>query len=478
VTRRLRASPEVPSGLRAGFARIRAEAAVPDAFPPEVLADAERLAMEGPAPADRRDLTEVAFVTVDPPGSRDLDQAMHLARDGDGHRILYAIADVGAWVPRGGPVEREAWNRGATVYSPDGRTPLYPPVLSEAAASLLPEGPRPAVVFTLDVAADGEVTGARVERALVRSRARLAYEDVGPDTLPLLDDVGDALAAASARRGASRIDLPEQEVEPAATPEGFALTLRARLPAEDWNAEVSLAANVAAARMMARAGAGLFRVMAEPDPERTEALRAAAVALGFSVPPLEGLRALAATRGPVPALTAFRRAARRVGGVGYRALGPADPPPWHAAVAAPYAHATAPLRRLADRYVLDLLLTTAAGGAPTGEERATLEALVPVMSRAESVADRVEAAAIDLVEATLLHRREGAVFDAVVLSVDGSRARIQLREPPVRGSVPEPAGLVPGDDVRVRLVRADPGARAVGFQRAEGTAGGNGRGAG
>jgi exoribonuclease R len=229
--------------------------------------------------------------------------------------------------------------------------------------------------------------------------------------------------------------------------------------------------------MMARAGAGLFRVMAEPDPERTEALRAAAVALGFSVPPLEGLRALAATRGPVPALTAFRRAARRAGGAGYRVLGPDDPAPWHAAVAAPYAHATAPLRRLADRYVLDLLVALAARGAPGDEDRATLEALVPVMGRAEAVADRVEAAAIDLVEATLLHRREGEVFDAVVLGVDGARARVQLREPPVRGSVPDPAGLVPGDEVPVRLVRADPGARTVALRRADaGAAGGNGSG--
>ncbi|HWH14507.1 MAG TPA: hypothetical protein VNT51_07160, partial [Miltoncostaeaceae bacterium] len=278
-------------------------------------------------------------------------------------------------------------------------------------------------------------------------------------------------------RGASRIDLPEQEVEPAGTPEGFALTVRARIPAEDANAEISLAANVAAARMMVAAGRGLFRVMDEPDPERTASLRAAAIALGLSVPPLDGLRALAGTRGPAPALATFRRSARRAGGAAYRVRGPGDPPPWHAAVAAPYAHATAPLRRLADRYVLDLLVLLADGGAPDDGGVETLRALEPVMQQAESRAERVEAGAIDLVEATLLHGREDEVFAAVVLGIDGARARIQLRDPPVRATVADAAGLVPGDEVPVRLVRADPAARAVAFRRADASpAAGNGSG--
>ncbi|GMA88942.1 hypothetical protein GCM10025868_41920 [Angustibacter aerolatus] len=132
--------------LGRAFARIRAEAGLPDAFPPEVLAAAERAAEGGP-PTDLPDLTALPFFTIDPVGSMDLDQAIHLERRGDGHRLRYAIADVPVVVPAGGPVDAEARRRGQTVYCPDVRVPLHPPVLSEGAASLLPGQVRPAYVW-------------------------------------------------------------------------------------------------------------------------------------------------------------------------------------------------------------------------------------------------------------------------------------------------------------------------------------------
>src|SRR5689334_22502700 len=106
------------AALAAGFDRIREELQVPDAFPPDAEAEAAAAAVP-PAGPDRIDRRDLELITIDPPGSRDLDQALHIARHGDGHRVSYAIADVAALVPPGGAVDREARLRGVTVYMPD-----------------------------------------------------------------------------------------------------------------------------------------------------------------------------------------------------------------------------------------------------------------------------------------------------------------------------------------------------------------------
>ena len=103
-------------------------------------------------------------------------------------------------------------------------------------------------------------------------------------------------------------------------------------------------------------------------------------------------------------------------------------------IAAPYAHATAPLRRLADRYVLDLACELE-DGAPSPATLAALPALAEVMERAETMAAGVDRAAIDLVEAVILRDRVGEVFRATVVDRSGDRTRIQLADPPVRASV-------------------------------------------
>src|SRR3954467_11592988 len=126
------------------FAAIRAEFEVPESFPADVLAEAERVAARPPLP--ELDATDIELVTLDPPGSRDLDQAVHLAARGDGYRVTYAIADVGGFVTLGGALDAEAPPRGQTVYCPDRRVSLHPPVLSEGAASLLPGQIAPALV--------------------------------------------------------------------------------------------------------------------------------------------------------------------------------------------------------------------------------------------------------------------------------------------------------------------------------------------
>src|SRR5215218_5849204 len=150
------------TALEDGFDAIRREAQVPDEFEPGALARAQEAAA---TPREGGDRLDVPFVTIDPPGSRDLDQAVHIERAGDGHRVRYAIADVGAFVASGGALDREAHARGVTVYAPDEKTPLHPPVLSEGAASLLPGDWRPAVLWTLDLDGTGALTDTHVARA-------------------------------------------------------------------------------------------------------------------------------------------------------------------------------------------------------------------------------------------------------------------------------------------------------------------------
>ncbi len=449
-----------PESLTEGFDLIRGELKLPAAFPDEVETNARAAATSVPDDSGRLDMRDIRFVTIDPPGSLDLDQAVCIDADGDDRVIRYAIADVGAFVPRGGPVDREAWDRGETIYLPDARTPLYPTVLSEGAASLLPDQDRPAIVFTIAVAADGELGEASVTPALVRSTRRMTYAEVDDDSVPHLRDTGERLLAASARRGASQVDLPDLEVEPdPGSAAGYRLVARERLPAEDWNAQVSLAANMVAARMMVAARTGLFRVMAAPDPQRMADLAAAARALGFDVAEEAHPGALVRAPGPPDARRALGDAARATAGAGYRPFD-ADTPPFHAAVAAAYSHATAPLRRLADRYVLDLLVALSQGRE--GEETPWGD-LARTMDEADNRAARAEAAAIDLVEAFLLAPRVGQRFDAVVTGARDDGVRLQLVDPPVRAALKLADAPAAGTHLEVTLTDADVKARRVRF---------------
>src|SRR5690349_17520817 len=252
-----------PAGaLARGLADIRREFQVPASFPPDVLAAAEEAARR--APTEHADRTDRPFVTLDPASSTDLDQAFAIDAAGSDLLLHYAIADVAWFVFDGGPIAAEAWRRGMTLYLPDGKAGLYPPVLSEGAASLLPDGPRPAVIFTVRIAPDGAVRLDGAERAIVRSRAKLAYDGVTPADLPAgFGELARRIQRAEEARGAARVDPPEQEV--ASLSDGrFALAFRPRLEAEDDNAALSLAANLAVAAALQAAHTGLFRVMDEP----------------------------------------------------------------------------------------------------------------------------------------------------------------------------------------------------------------------
>jgi exoribonuclease R len=469
----------VPAAIDRAFARARAELEVPTAFPDDVLAEAERAARERvPADSPRHaDATDVPFVTVDPPGSRDLDQAVHVARDGGGYRVRYAIADVGFWVDRGGAVEREAWRRGVTHYAPDRRDGLYPPALSEGAGSLLPDGVRPAVLFDATLDGRAEVRAWTVGRALVRSRAQLTYAELQEpaghartawgETLALLAEVGPLRLAREAERGGASLPVRTQHVQRrAAAALGYELVYEAPIAAEGWNAQVSLLAGHLAATRMLEAGVGLLRTMPPFLPRDVEKFRRIARTLGFAWP--AGATYAEFMHGVEPGhprVDVLVRQARRVmRGADYVAFeGAAPEQPLHGALAFPYAHTTAPLRRLADRYVLDLLVTLSSGARPAAAEVAALRALAPVMAAATRRANALERRAVDVGEAWTLRGRVGDVLPAVAVDVRGGEVEVQLDEPPVRASVTAGAGAPPalGASVAVRLTGVDVEAGAV-----------------
>jgi exoribonuclease R len=451
-----------PTGaLAEGLAAIRAEFQVPAAFPAEVLAAAEVAARR--VPAQHADQTGVPFVTLDPATSTDLDQAFWIEASGADLLLHYAIADVAWFVEDGGAIDAEAWRRGETLYLPDGKAGLYPPVLGEGAASLLPDVLRPAIVFTVRVAADGGVSLDGVERAVIRSRAKLAYDSVrAKDLPPQFAELARRIQAAEAARGAARVDPPEQQVE-AVAGGGFALAFRPRLASEDNNAALSLATNLAVAKALQAHRTGLFRVMAEPDARAVARLRLTARALSIGWPDAVGLEDFERTLAPAdPAQAAMMLAIRRAGpGASYA---PYDPGvlPWHAAVAATYAHATAPLRRLADRYVIRAMLEIANGRPMPDVVSAAFARLPAVMARADAIQGRIDRAVIDLAEAVMLAGDVGKQFAAIVIETDRGGAKIQLRDVPVvaRAAIPN---AMPGQEVMLRLVAVDPVRRTIAF---------------
>jgi exoribonuclease R len=473
------------------LAALRHEQHLPDRFSNSVEVAAENAAQtvfSGGPGTQRLDLTDLRFETLDPFASTDLDQAFAISADGEDIVLHYALADIEAFAPRGGVIEQEAWRRGVTVYAPDVRVPLYPAILSQNAASLLPGGPRPAVVFNVQVSPDGEPTLRSVTRAVIRSRTKRAYETTElADLNPLIVELHRRNTAAETRRGATKIDWPEQQVVPdPAAPGGFGLELRPMLPSEEVNASMSLAVNIAVAKVMLEHKTGLFRIMPGPDPVQQKGLRRVARALGIDWRPDADLRSLLPTLDTsLPQHAKFLVEARRAGrGASYAVFDPSTPP-WHSALASYYAHATAPMRRLADRYVIELVLALE-GSSPSdslGPVASALAKMPAIMAAADRRARAVESGAIDLLEAVALSGRVGDLFTATILESSAGGFVVQLADPPVRARATvlksseaatsalarvDSNGPDSGEQVQVRLSSVDLDARRVKFELCDG----------
>ncbi|MFJ3472045.1 RNB domain-containing ribonuclease [Microbacterium maritypicum] len=445
--------------LASALAGLRESVDAPLDFPDEVIAEAEA----STAPVPQIDLRDVPFATLDPEGSRDLDQAFHLERAGTGYTVRYAIADVPGFVAPGGAVDAEARRRGQTLYAADGSIPLHPRVLSEDRASLLADVDRPALVWTFALDSSGVVSDFRLERALIRSRAQLDYAttqlaiDRGEDgPAALLPEIGALRMEQERLRGGASLNLPDEEVV-RAEDGTYAIERRRPLPVEEWNAQLSLMTGMAAASLMLDAGVGILRTMPEPDTAAFETFRHQTEALGR--PWTAGaygdyLRGL--DRADPMTLPVLEAASSLFRGAGYLVFdGEAPGAAVQAAIAAPYAHATAPLRRLVDRWALAICLA-AANGEPAPEwARASLGELPALMQESGQRASRLNAATINSVEAALLTPLIGTTIEATVIELRGERAAVQIADPAVTASAPLPPGAEPGDAVRLRIVRAD-----------------------
>ncbi|MER5291193.1 RNB domain-containing ribonuclease [Streptomyces pharetrae] len=468
---RVTGAPEDP--LRAALGALRTELGVPDGFPPEVLAEAERTARAPRTPS--YDATDIPFFTIDPPDSTDLDQAMHLSRQGTGYRVRYAIADVAAFVTPGGPLDAETHRRVMTLYFPDERVPLHPPALGEAAASLLPDGPRPAVLWTIDLDADARTLAVDVRRALVRSRARLDYawvqrqidEGRAEEPVALLKTIGLLRERLELERGGISLNVPEQEIVP--RDGGYGLEYRAPLPADGWNAQISLLTGMAAADLMLAHGTGILRTLPAAPDGAVGRLRRTAHALRIDWPHHVSYADLVRSLDPHrPHHAAFLlECTTLLRGAGYTVFRDGALPPLttHSAVAAAYTHCTAPLRRLADRYTSELCLAAVSGDAPPDWVLAALDGLPAEMAAGARRANAVERECVNVVEAAVLAPRIGETFDACVIDIDDRRpttGTVQLADPAVIGRV-DGDHLPLGEHLRVRLTEADPTRATVRF---------------
>lgn len=471
---RLRASLDSTAAehLEKAFETIRDEFEVRQGFNDDVLSEATAAVANPDLP--ERDETDVEFITIDPPGSMDLDQAMAIERTNEGEarfRVRYAIADVPAFVTAGGVVDDEVRLRGQTIYCPDTRVPLHPTVISEEAASLLPEATRPAYVWDIELGEDGRRIGASLYRAMVRSRCRYTYAEVqtqvddgsAEESLMLLREVGRLRVARETARGGASLPMPEQEVD---IEDGqYVVRFRPVLEAEEWNAQISLLTGMVAASMMIEGGVGILRTMPAADDRAVARFRRQAMALGVEWPKElsygEFLRTL--DRADSVHLAVIHSATALFRGAGYTPFnGEIPKDTLQSAIAAPYAHVTAPLRRLVDRFGLAICAALSTGEAAPVWAVDSLEELPQRMETSGRVARGVDRACLDAVEAAVLEPRVGEVFEAVVVDeTSGGNPVIQIRHPAITGYAEGTAEV--GSTISVELVSVDVTKRSVSF---------------
>ena len=472
---------------------------IPDRFPADAIAEAAEA-----APAHvvgRADLRDLALVTIDGADARDFDDAVWAEPDPDptnpgGWRIVVAIADVGHYVMPGSALDREAAWRGNSVYFPDRVVPMLPEALSNGLCSLVPGEDRACLAVRLWIDAQGRKRRHRFERALMRSCARLTYEQVqaayeGHQSLPVdqvrlaaLYGAFAALDRARAARAALALDLPDYRVVLDATGQPAAVEARQRLDSHRLIEEFMILANVAAAEdLEARRRPCVYRVHDMPDPERLDALRAALADLG--VP------GVALAKGQVIGPDLFNRVLGRAAGLPQaqvindlvlRAQAQAVYSPvnvGHFGLALRcYAHFTSPIRRYADLLVHRALLGEE---TPEGDE---LAAIAEHISATERRAASAERSALDRYRVRLSAGMVGKVFAARVTGVARFGLFVRMPDSGTDGLVPlanlpmghwrldrsgqrlasrhTRRGFGFGDEVNVRLVEADPiGARLV-----------------
>ena len=472
------------STLVDGVAEIMRELRLPSAFPPEVEAAAAQAAAHPRLPD--LDRTDIPLISIDPPESMDLDQAMFLERSANGYRVYYAIADVAAFVTAGDVLDIEVNQRGETLYGATSTIPLHPKVLCEGAASLLPDQLRPSILWTIELDSDGEIATIDVRRARVKSRAKLDYAGVqkqidagtADPMWDVLRDVGGLRQKLEQARGGISLGLPEVEID---NSDGrWSLAFRVGHPVEDWNAQISLLTGMAAARLMVQGKVGVLRTLPPPDAPSIARLRLTARALDIAWPDAQSypdfIRALDPAQPKHIAMMMSCTTVLR--GAGYASFNGSLPEqPMHSAIAAEYAHVTAPMRRLVDRYASEVCVALCAKQPVPQWALDALPGLPDTMQDSDRRAHKFERAVIDLAESVILAPRIGENFEGSIVEVghgganhgnhDNGDARngiVMLRDPAVEAPVTSSNALPLGASVTVKLVEADPSKRLTRFE--------------
>jgi ribonuclease R len=407
--------------------------------------------------ARRHDLRDLPLVTIDGPDARDFDDAVWAERDGSGWHAVVAIADVAHYVRPGDPLDREARQRGNSVYFPDRVLPMLPHALSSGLCSLRPDEDRACLALHLWLDASGRTRRHRFERAIMRSRARLTYEqvqaaadgDADDQTLPLIGSVLEplygafgALIKAREQRGTLDLEVPEVQLRLDDDGRPIGALSRARLDSHRLIEELMIAANVAAAEALEQAAVPcMYRVHDRPDPVKLEALVQLLDGLGLAkgrgvlAKPKDLTRLIRRLESPELAqlvstlvLRAQSQAAYSPNNLGHFGLNLGR-----------YAHFTSPIRRYADLLVHRALiraLQLGDGGlehAPVGDDWAELGA---ELSRRERRAMEAERAAMDRFLALLMASEVGGSFAATVTGVQRFGLFVRLDETMAEGLIP------------------------------------------
>ncbi|MBX9699779.1 MAG: ribonuclease R, partial [Acetobacteraceae bacterium] len=425
---------------------------IPDVFPAEAVREAEKA--RAVTARGREDLRAIPLVTIDGEDARDFDDAVWAEPEGDGWRVLVAIADVAHYVRPGSALDREAWARGNSVYFPDRVVPMLPEALSNGWCSLRPGENRGCLFVEMRFDAEGRKTGHRFGRGIMRSAARLTYEavqaahDAGSDPEGLaaghvarLYGAFRALLAARERRGTLDLDLPERRVLLDAKGTVTAVVPRPRLDSHRLIEEFMVAANVCAAEELERLRQPcMYRIHDRPSDEKLHNLGEFLHGLGISVPasdrihPRNFAHVLELARGrPEERLineTVLRsqsQAAYAPDNIGHFGL-----------ALARYAHFTSPIRRYADLLVHRALIRglKLGPGALEETEAARFPDSAEHITATERRAAQAERDAVDRYLAAFMAQRVGEVFDARISGVTRFGLFVTVVENGASGIVP------------------------------------------
>ena len=403
----------------------------------------------------RLDLRHIDLVTIDGADARDFDDAVYCEPSGKGWRLLVAIADVAHYVPVGSALDQQATVRGTSVYFPDRVVPMLPEELSNGLCSLNPKVDRLCLVCDMRVGQDGKVTRSEFAEAVMRSKARLTYSQVGAfleggsagdipkslhGLLRNLNGLYQAFATARQRRGALELDLPSTRFRLGNNGEIESVEVVERNDAHRLIEECMIAANVQAAKFIRRHRIqGLYRVHAKPDPEKFDELRQFLVSLGLKVPhpdhvePRQFNKLLRQVKDRPDSASISMAMLRSLTHAEYT---PENIGHFGLSLDA-YAHFTSPIRRYPDLLVHRAIRHIVRGGKPGkfAYDRGTMERLGAITSaherRAEDATRDVEA----WLKCEYMEAHLGDEFDGVITGVTNFGLFVQLRELLVDGLV-------------------------------------------